>query len=314
MSAAGANQGRLREAVSVMPAEKKKKELDFTAFPPGSLTEFSTLVCLACTFDIFTTQLGLAPRTAYSEIRKYSPTVSELTASKAVPPFFDSEESRPHCPYCNAAKRWHARFDTFRIEGGKTTDAARRQLIKSLPRTDNQFEVIEVKSDKRTVFFEWLDTLLLNLDLDDETWLLESARAYLARLEPKTDWAEVFAGLRSIRRSQRLAAGWERDASRLFLAPAVYSEVVIVQYLVSRSHVHGGQTLDGRLTLQDLIRRLKYGGYLESKEVSPRDQFEILEQLMEKLAGGSGNVKLYYVVDRRDFLEKVKSVYARYAA
>ena len=291
----------------------KNKPLDLSDFPPGSVTEFSTLVCLACTFDIFTTQLGLAPRTAYSEIRKYSPTVAELTASKAVPPFFDSEETRPHCPYCNAVKRWHARFDTFCIEGGKTTDGARRELIKSLPKKDNQVEVIEVKSDKRTVFFDWLDTLLGNLNLDDETWLLETARAYLARLEPKTEWGEVFAGLRTIRRSQRLEAGWEKDGSRLFLAPAVYSEVVIIQYLVSRSHVHGGRTLDGRLTLQDLIRRLRYGGYLEAKEIAAGDQFEILEQLMEKLAGGSGNVKLYYIVDRRDFVEKVKTVYAHYS-
>ncbi len=292
----------------------KKKELDLSAFPPGSVTEFSTLVCLACTFDIFTTQLGLAPRTAYSEIRKYSPTVAELTAAKAVPPFFDSEETRPHCPYCNAAKRWHARFDTFCIEGGKTTDAARRQLTKSIPKKDNQVEVIEVKSDKRTVFFDWLDTLLGSLDLDDEAWLLETARAYLARVEPKTDWAEVFSGLRSIRRSQRVETGWERDGSRLFLSPALYSEVVIVQYLVSRSHVHGGRTLDGRLTLQDLIRRLRYGGYLEAKGIAPGDQFEIFEQLIEKLAGGSGKVKRYYIVDRRDFLEKVKTVYAHYAA
>ena len=293
---------------------KKKREIDLSAFPPGSLTEYSTLVCLACTFDIFTTQLGLAPRTAYSEIRKYTPTIAELSAPKAVPPFFDSEETRPHCPYCDAVKRWHARFDTFRIEGGKTTDAARRKLIKSLPKTDNQVEVIEVKSDKRTVFFDWLDTLLSNVDLDDEAWLLETARAYLSRLEPTTDWAEVFTGLRAIRRSQRLAEGWEKDGSRLFLASAVYNEVVIVQYLVSRSHVSGGRTLEGRLTLHELIRRLRYGGYLEANEISSGDQFEILEQLLEKLSGGSGKVKLYYIVDRRDFLEKVKSVYAHYAA
>ena len=300
--------------LNVAMATAKKKPLELSAFPPGSVTEYSTLVCLACTFDIFTAQLGLAPRTAYSEIKKYSPTVAELTAPKALPPFFDSEEKHPHCPYCKAAKRWHARFDTFRIEGGQTTDAARRQLLKSLPKKDNQVEVIEVKSDKRTVFFDWLDTLLGKVDLDDDAWLLETARAYLSRLEPKTDWTEIFAGLRTIRRSQRLVAGWERDGSRLFLAPTVYGEVVIIQYLVSRSHVHGGRTLDGRLTLQDLIRRLRYSGYLEAKEILPGDQFEILEQLMEKLSGGSGNVKLHYVVDRRDFLEKVKSVYARYAA
>ena len=143
---------------------------------------------------------------------------------------------------------------------------------------------------------------------------METARAYLARLQPKTDWPAIFAGLRAIRRSQRLPEGWERDGSRLFLAPATYSEVLIVQYLLSRSHVHGGQTLEGRLTLQELIRRLRYGGYLQAKAIPAGDQFEILEQLMDQLAGGSGKVKLYYLVDRRDFLEKVKSVYARYAA
>jgi hypothetical protein len=296
-----------------MPGAKKKKDLDLSDFPARSVTEYSTIVCLSCTFDIFTKQIGLAPRTAYSEIRKYSPTVAELTAATASPPFFDSEESKPRCPYCNSAARWHARFNTIRIEGEKATDVARRKLIKSLPQKDGQFQVIETKSDRRSSFFEWLDTLGRNLELEDARWLLESARAYLARREPKTDWATVFDRVRTIRRSQRLAEGWEQDGMRLFLAPVIYSEVLIVQYLVSRSHVHGGQTLEGRLTLQDLIRRLRYGGYLEAQGTSSGDQFEILEQVIEKVSGGTGKVKLYYVVDRRDFLDKVKAVYASYA-
>jgi len=297
-----------------MVTAKQKRAIDLSAFPQGSVTEYSTLVCLACTFDIFTTQLGRAPRTAYSEIKKYSPTVAELTAPRAVPPFFDSDEKHPHCPYCKAARRWHARFDTTRIEGDKATAAARRKLIKALPRKDNQFQVIEAKSDKRTIFFDWLDTLGHNLDMEDDDWLLETTRAYLGRFKPKTHWEEVFNGVRAVRRSQRLAGDWGKEGTRLFLAPVVYSEALIVQYLVSRSHVHGGRTLEGRLTLQELIRRLSYGGYLDAKEISPGDQFEVLDQLIEKLSGGSGKVKLYYIVDRRDFLEKVKSVYARYAA
>ncbi len=296
-----------------MTLAKKKKELDFSEFPPGSVTEFSTLVCLACTFDIFTAQLGLAPRTAYSEIKKYSPTIAELTAPKAARPFFDSEEKHPHCPYCNAAKRWHALLETFCIEGGKSTDALRRTVIKGLPRKDDQFQVIESKSDKRTTFFDWLDTLDRHVALDDEAWLLETTRAYLGRREPKTDWVEVFTGVRAVRRSQRIKEGWEREGTRLFLAPVVHAEVLVVQYLLSRSHVHGGRTLEGRLTLHDLIRRLRFSGYLDANEISTKDQFEILEQVIEKLAGGSGNVKLYHIVDRRDFLEKVKSVYAKYA-
>ena len=120
--------------------------------------------------------------------------------------------------------------------------------------------------------------------------------------------------MRAVRRSQRLTAGWEREGARLFLAPLVYSEALLVQYLLSRSHAHGGRTLEGRLTLPELIRRLRYGGYLAAKEISAGDQFEILEQVIDKLSGGSAKVKLYHIVDRRDFLEKVKSVYARYAA
>jgi len=141
-----------------MSTAKKTRELDLSAFPPGTVAEYSTLVCLACIFKIFTSQLGLAPRTAYSEIKRYAPSIVELTAPQAARPFFDSEEKHPHCPYCNATKRWHSRFDTFRIEGGKSTDALRRTLAKSLSTKDNQFLIIETKSDRRSSFFEWLET------------------------------------------------------------------------------------------------------------------------------------------------------------
>ncbi len=134
-------------------------------------------------------------------------------------------------------------------------------------------------------------------------------------------------------------------------------------------------TLEGRLTLMELIRRLRYGGYLDLIGITEREPGEVFEKLIDHLAStqdwsrisaasggekkgvstGSGSdrvdrtkkstskkaskkpekssksqkakvalpepeqiitepVKLYYVVDRRDFLEKVRSVYAAYAA
>jgi len=288
------------------------KELDFSEFPPGSVTEYTTLVCLACIFDIFTKQIGLAPRSAYSEIKRYSPTVEELTSRKAVRPFFDSDEKHPRCPYCDAAKRWHARLDTYAIEGGKTTDTPRRKLVKSLEKKKDQFAVIEQKSDRRSTFFAWLDTLRISLDLSEPAWLLEATKAYLERKEPKQKWSEVFEGLRTIRPSSRLEAGWERDRARLFLTPPLYNESLLVQYLVSRSHEHGGRTLEGRLTLMDLIRRMRKGGYLSLHNIEATDQFEIFEKLLDEVAG-SGQLKLYYIVDRREFIDKVKSVYASYA-
>ena len=287
-----------------------KRELDFSAFPPGSVTEYTTLVCLACIFDIFTKQFGLAPRSAYTEIKRYSPTIQELTSRKAIRPFFDSDEKHPRCPYCNAAKRWHARFDTQAIEGGKASDAARRALTKKLK--GEQFAVLELKSDRRTAFFDWLDTLRINVDLNDDAWLLDATKAFLERREPKTNWAEVFEDLRAVRPSARISEGWERDGARLFLSPPLYNEAILVQYLVSRSHEHGGRTLEGRLTLSELLRRMRKGGYLSAHGIEAGDQFELFEKLIDEVAG-SGALKLYYIVDRREFIDKVKSVYAAYA-
>src|SRR2546421_12455186 len=96
----------------------KKREIDLSEFPPGTGTEYTTLVCLACIFDIFTKQLGLAPRTAFSEVKRHAPTIEELTSSSATRPYFDSEEKHPHCPYCRSPVRWLARFDTYCVEGG----------------------------------------------------------------------------------------------------------------------------------------------------------------------------------------------------
>jgi hypothetical protein len=38
----------------------------------------------------------------------------------------------------------------------------------------------------------------------------------------------------------------------------------------------------------------------------------LFEKLIDEVAG-SGSLKLYYIVDRREFIDKVKSVYASYA-
>lgn len=271
------------------------------------------LVCLACIFDLFTKQLGLAPRTAYSEIKRHAPTAEELTASEPARPYFDSEERHPRCPYCNAAKRWHARLDTYRIESGKSTDAPRRALVKSLPKAEDQFTMLESRSTKRDLFFAWLDALGRELDFTDDAWLITAARHMLERKEPKTDWAGIFENVRAVRRSQRLAEGWEHEGTRLYLSPPLYADALLIQYLVSRSQAHGGITFEGRLTLVELVRRLRYSGQLEAQGITERDQFDVLEQLIENLTGGATAAKLYFLVDRRDFLDKVKIVYSHYA-
>jgi hypothetical protein len=252
--------------------------------------------------------LKLAPRTAYLQIKRYLPTLAELYAPTLARPWFVNEPVQKFCPYCGSAPKWHARLHVYRIESGKATDTLRRELLKSLPQSEDQFVVLEEKATRQHAFFEWLEKISRGLDLDDPAWLREVSRQYLSRREPKTDWQVLFGQVHSIRRSRRLETGWEVDSGRLFLAPLLFDELLLVQYLVSRSHKSGGLTLEGRYTLPELFARLRNAGYLRAVSIHAQDPADALEQLVTYLSGGEAPVKFYYIIDRREFQEKAMAL------
>jgi hypothetical protein len=177
-----------------------------------------------------------------------------------------------------------------------------------LPQSDNQFAVLEEKATQQSAFFEWLDKISTGLDLENPVWLREVSRHYLGRKEPKTEWKALFGQIHSIRRSRRLESGWEIDNDRLFLAPNLFDELLLVHYLVSRSHKAGGLTLEGRYTLQELFARLRRGGYLRALDINAQNPADALEQLVTYLGGGESVIKFYHIIDRREFLERVKDL------
>jgi hypothetical protein len=128
------------------------------------------------------------------------------------------------------------------------------------------------------------------------------------RREPKVDWQNEFRAVRFVRRSRQLEEGWQAEGTRLYLSPMLFDEVLLMQYLLSRSHKSGGLTFEGRKTLPELVLRLKHSGYLRHHEVSARDTGDVLEQLLDHLSGGDASVKFHYIVDRRDFLEKLAAL------
>jgi hypothetical protein len=286
----------------------KALPIDLSAFPPESITFLERWICLACVLDVFTRHLHLAPRTAHLEVKRYTPSIPELYAPTTVRPWFVDQLPQAFCPYCGSAAKWHTRFLVYRIESGKATDRLRRELIKSLPQSDDQFAVLEEKATQQSAFFEWLDKISTGLDLEDPAWLREVSKHYLGRKEPQTDWKAQFDRIHSIRRSRRLESGWEIDDNRLFLAPNVFDELLLVQYLVSRSHKAGGLTLEGRYTLREIIARLRRGGYLRALDINAQNPADALEQLVSYLGGGESAAKFYHIVDRRDFLEKVRGL------
>jgi hypothetical protein len=196
----------------------------------------------------------------------------------------------------------------YRIESGKATDALRRQLVESLPASEDQFVVLQEKATQQHAFFEWLEKVSIGLNLEDPVWLREISRHYLSRKEPNVDWVAQMRDIHSIRRSRRLETGWESDHGRLFLAPLLFDELLVVQYLVSRSQKSGGLTMEGRYTLPELAVRLRNSGYLRTVGVHARNPSDVLEELLDHLSGGQASVRFYYLVDRRGVLEKAKAI------
>ena len=285
----------------------KQQTPDFSGFPPNTVNSSQRTVCLACVADVFTKVLGIPAKKTAQEMKGYTPAVEEVTGNSLTRPYFAPTEDKAHCPYCDSTNRKHAVLTIYRMEGGKTTDAARRKLLTALPVAQGQYVQLEAKSTHDEAFFTWLEKMA-RLDSEDEHWIRNVTRAFLERKLPRVDWVEVISDIYMVRRSARLEEGWEIDARRLFLAPPLYWETVAVQYIVSRSHHGGGQTFEGRLTLQELVNRLRHSGYLRSIGVAAGNPADVLEALMHHLAGGAGGVKMYYLVDRRDFLEKLKDL------
>jgi hypothetical protein len=300
------------------PAKKSQPSVfrvDLSAFPSESVTSSERWLCVACVWQTFTRAMSLAPKTALAEMKRYTPSFEELTSPEAVRPFFAAQENKQPCPYCGSPVKWHARIATHRIESGKATDTLRRNLVKSLPTSDDQFVVLEQKATQQHAFFEWLEKISANLDLDNPLWLRDVSLHYLSRKEPKVNWQVEFAGVHSIRRSRRLGPEqeepvkpWGVENGRLFLAPMLFDELLLVQYLVSRSQLAGGLTLERRYTLPELWHRLRHSGYLRFIGVQANNPSDALEQMLGHLSGGEASTRYYYIVDRREHLERVKAL------
>lgn len=318
---AGASKKHVVRKATKKPTAKKSASkaprvfaVDLSGFPVESIASSERLLCVACVWQIFTQAMKLAPKTALAEMKRYTPSFEELSVAEPVRPFFAGQGKQP-CPYCGSPAKWHARIETHRIESGKATDALRRNLVKSLPTAKDQFVVLEQKATQQHAFFEWLEKIGAVLDLENPAWLRDVSLHYLGRKEPRVNWQEEFEGVHSIRRSRRLGVEpgtqsklWETENGRLFLAPMLFDELLLVQYLLSRAQLAGGLTLERRYTLPELWRRLRHSGYLRSIGVEAGNPSDALEQMLAHLSGGEASARYYYIVDRQDLLAKVKAL------
>ena len=287
----------------------KKPEITFDVLPSSAISKTTLKICLKCAFDVFTKQLKLTPRTAYSELKKHVPEESDITGAATTRPHFFDDPDFDHCPYCNGTKRWFADFHAIRIDAHPTFEKERKKLWSALKKLPERFALWSPERTKMQIFSEWLDRLNRSLRFEEDQWLLDAAISHIKRSAPSNDWEKILAnGVRRVQLSRQVEEGWRYEDGWLYVSPSLYGDVIMVQHLISRSHQHGGRTFEGRLTFQELIRRLRRIGYFEAKDIKADDPYEEFEFAVSKLVD-SGPAAVYYAVDRKEYLDKLKAIY-----
>jgi hypothetical protein len=287
----------------------KKSEISFDSIPSSAVSETSLKICLKCAFDFFTKQLKASPRTAYTELRKHVPEEADFTGAATARPHFFDEDGLSHCPFCNASKRWFAEFRARRIDAHPSFEKERKRLWAALKKEPDRYTIWNPDRTQMQIFSEWLERVKKDIDFANDRWLLEVAVSLIKRHAPSNNWDEILrGGVRRVQLSRQVEDGWRYEDGWIYITPSIYGDILMVQHLLSRSHLHGGLTFEGRLTLQELMKRLRRIGYFEAKRIETGEPFEAFEQAIAGIVD-SGPSAVYYAVDRNDYLQKLKSVY-----
>ena len=288
-----------------------KADLDFSLIPRSALSFSTVNICLKCAFDFFTKQLKLAPRTALIQLRKHSPEETDLSGASTSRPHFIPDEGIKKCPYCNAARRWFAEFRATRIDAHPSFEKERKKMWTALKKEGERFTLLRLERTQMQIFSEWLERVNRSLDFTDDRWLLQAALETIKRLSPSQVWDDILAeGVNRVQLSRELEGEWHYENRWLFVTPALYGHALMVQHLLSRTHQHGGQTFEGRLTLPELTNRLRRTGYLDAVGITVREPFEIFEQAIARIVD-SGPAAVYYAIDRGHFLDRLQEIYQK---
>ncbi len=289
----------------------KKPAVSFDVIPASARSEMTLIICLKCAFDLFTKQLKLTPRTAYSELKNHVPEETDFTGASTSRPHFIAAEGLTHCPYCKGAKSWFAQFRALRIDAHPSFEKERRKLWAALKKEAERFTLWQPERTQMQIFSDWLERLKRQIDFDDDHWLLMVGMEHVKHAYPSNAWSEILqSGVRRVQLSRQTEGDWHYENGWLYVAPALYGDILLVQHLLSRAHQHGGRTFEGKLTMQEFINRLRRIGYMEAKGIEAREAYEVFEQAVAKLVASAPSA-VYYAVDRSEYLEKLKSVYEK---
>jgi hypothetical protein len=288
-----------------------KPAINFNKIPKSTATETSLTICLKCAFDFFINELNLSPGQVYSELLNHTPETTDFSgAATARPHFFDTELQS--CPFCNASKSWFAKFQAFRIYAYPSFAEQRKKLWAKLEAQTGRFALYCPEQTGMELFSAWLDELKQKVGFDNPYWWRETVIASISFFQPSFDWDSVSgAEIHKVQFKTSLTKAWAYTDGILQIAAIVYGDALIIDHLIARSIANRKRPGERRLQLPELMNRLRRIGYLKIKNIISTNDHQTFEHLLESLVASSP-LAVYYAVDRKEYLRRLKIVYKKY--
>lgn len=289
-----------------------KPAINLKQIPKSASTTTTLKICLKCAFDFFLNELNLSPGLAYSELLNHTPEVADFSgAATSRPHFFEALEGR-FCPFCGASKSWSASFQSLRIYAHDSFAEQRAALWERLAADGRSFALSSTDQTPMEIFSAWLDELKQRVGFDNPNWWLQTVTASIGFFRPSLDWDRVSAAsLSKVLWQPGLTTLWAQDKDLLRISTGIYGDALIVDHLIARtlgSHKRRGER---RMPLSQLLKRLRRLGYLQGKNIGPADDHETFEQAVASLVASSPQA-VYYAVDRKAYLRRLKIIYKKY--
>ena len=124
-------------------------------------------VCAKCGFDLLTRQMGLATRTAYTEMRKFVPALSAFRANPPRPGFLSNEKA-PVCPYCGAPKRWITSIVALEFDAHSEIRKKTREFLAAAKKKTDEYFIAKDPRSPVQVFSDWLERASSSLNFEGE--------------------------------------------------------------------------------------------------------------------------------------------------
>jgi hypothetical protein len=280
--------------------------------PKSATSEMTLKICLKCAFDFFISELNVSPGGAYSELLNHTPEASDFSGAATIRPHFFDAGGSTSCPFCNAPKSWSAWFYALRIYAHPPFADERTKAWARLEKAKERFDLSSPEQTRMEIFSVWLDELKQKVGFGNPSWWRETITATLSFFRPSFDWDKVSAiEINKIQYKGSLAKAWTYTDGKLQISPTVYGDALVINHLIARSIPNRKRQGERRISLPELMNRLRRLGYLKLKGIRSADDHEAFEQAVESLVASCPEA-VYYAVDRKDYLRRLKIIYKKY--